>query len=82
MLVVQNIVYFAEKSRKRKRGKYLEKENILLKRRRKRREILRANKGRFQKRFSGFFPLRGGVPPPIPLGFFGHNDFLLTPHSL
>ena len=29
-------------------------------------------KGRCQKRFSGFFPLRGGVPP-FPLSFFVHN---------
>ena len=25
------------------------------------------NKGRFQKRFSGFFPLRGYPTPPTPL---------------
>ena len=30
-------------------------------------------KGTFQKRFSGFCPLRGGYPP-CPLSFFGHND--------
>ena len=28
---------------------------------------LQGGKGRFQKRFSGFFPLRGGGYPPIPL---------------
>ena len=31
-------------------------------------------KGRFQKRFSGFCPLRGGGTPPCPLSFFEHND--------
>ena len=33
-------------------------------------------KGTFQKRFSGFFPLRGGVPPYL-LWVFGQNDFPL-----
>ena len=33
-----------------------------------------AKKGRCQKRFSGFFPLRGGGYPPFPLSFFEHND--------
>ena len=32
------------------------------------------NKGRFQKRFSGFCPLTGGGYPPFPLSFFEHND--------
>ena len=32
------------------------------------------DKGRFQKRFSGFWPLRGGGYPPCPLSFFDHND--------
>ena len=39
--------------------------------------LLFANKGRFQKLLSGFFPLRGGGYPPFPLSFFGHNDFPL-----
>ena len=41
-------------------------------------------KGTCQKLLSGFFPLRGGGwHPPIPLSFFGQNDFPLggTPHS-
>ena len=33
--------------------------------------------GSCQKRFSGFFPLRGGGYPLFPLSFFEHNDFLL-----
>ena len=36
-----------------------------------------ARKGRCQRRFSGFFPLRGGGYPPFPLRVFGHNDFPL-----
>ena len=36
----------------------------------------KCHKGGFQKLLSGFFPLRGGYPP-IPLSFFGHNDFPL-----
>ena len=43
--------------------------------------------GRVQKLLSGFFPLREGGYPPIPLSFFGHNDFPLrgggrTPQSV
>ena len=34
-------------------------------------------KGRFQKRFSGFFPLKGGGYPPFPLRVFGQNVFPL-----
>ena len=33
-------------------------------------------KGTFQKLLSGFFPLRGGVPP-LSASFFEHNDFPL-----
>ena len=36
-----------------------------------------ASKGTCQKRFSGFFPLRGGGYPPFSLRVFGHNDFPL-----
>merc|ERR1711963_976225 len=39
-----------------------------------------AYKGSFQKRFSGFCPLRGGGYPPCPLRkktFFFHTDFPL-----
>ena len=32
-------------------------------------------KGPCQKLLSGFFPLRGRGYPPIPLSFFGQNDF-------
>ena len=32
------------------------------------------DKGRCQKRFSGFCPLRGGGTPPCPLSFFEHTD--------
>ena len=35
---------------------------------------LMTTKGSFQKRFSGFCPLRGGGYPPFPLSFFEHND--------
>ena len=35
------------------------------------------HKGRCQKRFSGFFPLRGGGYPPFPLRVFGQDDFPL-----
>ena len=33
-------------------------------------EDLTLSKGTFQKRFSGFFPLRGGVPPLSVKGFW------------
>ena len=33
------------------------------------------SKGGRQKLLSGFFPQRGWGVPPIPLSFFGHNDF-------
>ena len=49
----------------------IEEENEKL---RERIEQLEASKGSFQKRFSGFCPLRGGGCPPCPLSFFEHND--------
>ena len=39
-------------------------------------KINQPSKGGRQKLLSGFFPLRGGVPP-LPLTFFEHNDFPL-----